>query len=390
MTILISLLLVQAAPGAIGDVAKSAGIEEPAITVTGINPEVTRKALEQCLTMHCPPSVDIELSMTHAEAQLVSGDAKGARQTLMKSRGRNKRYAALLPVPVSNLLALDADVAALDGLKNYSRIGNIDALSALKKGASPDGRRIAMQRLVIGQIFMREGRFTSAVRMFDAVAKQARASGWPDIQGSAMFLGLTFYAIAASVNPAYADEAHRRYTALRSTTEPAMTPMRDGSVALEIKLALIDKNADVDAVLAKANFAPVKTPFMVTMPPVILPAALPGGQWVDFGFRINRQGAVEDVEPIAKASQASGGWISQAQQALASRRYLPLDLPPDSPGLWRRERLMIVTERIAGDRSRMRTERGAPTLRMIDLSNDETASTAGSATPGPPIVTIRP
>jgi hypothetical protein len=390
VTILISLLLAQAAPGIAADPATMPGIEDQIITVTGVNVAATREALERCLARRCPPAVDIELSMTHAEAQLIAGDTKGARRTLIKSRGRNKRYAASLPVPVSNLLALDADVASLDGLKNYARIGNIDALSALRKGLSPDNRRIAMQRLVIGQVFMREGRFDSAVRMFDAVAKRAKASNWPDVQGSAMFLGLSFYAIAASVNPAYADEARRRYAALRSTTDPAMAPMRDGSVALEIKLALTGKNADIDAVLAKAKVAPVKTPFMVAMPPLILPAALPGGQWVDFAFRINRQGGVEDVEPIARAPNASGGWIGQAGKALAGRRYLPLDLPPDSPGLWRRERLMIVADRIAGDRSLMRTERGQPKLRMIDLSNDDTVSTAGSATPGPPVVTIRP
>jgi hypothetical protein len=347
------------------------------VVVTGPSLQATGEALERCLARRCPPAEDIAATMASAEAQLIAGELQGARTTLLRGRHRNKRFAKTLPVPVSDLLTFDAQVASLIGLADYGRIATFDSVSALKAGLPANDPHISAQRLVVGDVFMREGRFNTAVRMYDAVAERAKASGWPEIQGAAMFRVLTFYAMAASVDPKYGDEARRRYAALRATTDPAMRLMRDASVAMEAKLALlVDKNANVDAILKKASGTRSASLIMVMMPPVDLgsdaiPGPLPtnkGGQWADFSYRVTREGHVADVERTGQSAHVSGGWIKSAETALAGRHYLPLDLPPASTGVWRRERFMIVADRVAVTRSRIRSASGRPRLRMIDIT----------------------
>jgi len=348
------------------------------ITITGVSLEVSSDALERCLAQACPPAEDIARSITHAENQLIAGDLEGARTTLLKSTNRNKRHARTLPVPVSNLLLFNAEVANLSGLTESGRIGTIDSLSALKAGLPKDGSQVATQRLFVADVFLREGRYPGAVKMYDAVADQAARSGWPSLQATAMFRSLIFYATAASVSPAYAGEARRRYAALRGLTTPASQTLRDASVLLEAKLLMLsDRKANIDDILQRVKVKRTTMPMLVMMPSVDLGTILPntGGtlditrnQWVDFSFRITANGTVADVEQLTRASNAQGQWIENTQRALADRRYLPLELPPGSTGLWRRERFMVVAGQVASVGSQVRSHAGEPRLHVLDLT----------------------
>lgn len=392
--ILTALVLAQAAVShGIADAEASSSVEQldRTITVTGRSLAQTGEALEQCLARSCPPAEDIAASVAHAENQLIAGELQDARSTLSRARGRNKRYAETLPIPVSGLLYLDAEVASLLGLARYGRIGTIDSLSALKAGLDADDPRIALQRLRVGDVFLREGRNATAVKIYDAVAERAGEAGWHAIQGAAMFRALTFYAMAASVDPVYRSQARRRYAALRATTDEAMRPARDASIMLEVRLAtLSDKSASIDAILA--DLGPMRTaqPMLAFAPPINL-AATPHGsyvvtptfsrdQWADFSYRITREGKVSDVEMTDKAVQADDRWFNTIADALARRRYLPLDIPADSPGLWRRERFMIVADLVDPRWSRIRVPAGTPKVRSIDLTS-RVAADAGEATP---------
>ncbi|MFD1949725.1 hypothetical protein ACFSGX_02945 [Sphingomonas arantia] len=385
---LILLLLALAQPAA-SPVAPT----DQTITITGVSLKVTGDALESCLARACPPAEDIATSMTHAENQLIAGDLQGARTTLLKSTGRNKPHAKKLPVPVSNLLFFNAEVASLSGLTDSGRIGTIDSLSALKAGLPKDGPQVATQRLLVADVFRREGRYPTAVKMYDAIADQAARSGWPSLQAAAMFRSLAFYATAASISPAYRGEARRRYAALRRLTTPASQTVRDASALLEAKLLIMsDTKANIDDVLQQVKTKRTTTPMLVMMPPVDLGTTLTrtGGtssitrnQWVDFRFRITGDGTVEDIEQLTRAPNAQGEWIERAQRALADRRYLPLALPPGSTGLWRRERFMVVADQVASDRSRIRTHVGKPRLHILDLTPDADAELGAASNLSP-------
>lgn len=381
---LIFTLLVLAsavAPQADADAGMSSAIEQldQTITVTGRSLQATGEALNGCIARHCSPAEDIQATIAHAENQLIAGELQGARTTLLHSRMRNKRHARLLPAQVSQLLYFDAEVASLLGLSDYGRIGTIDSVSALKKGLSEDDPRVSAQRLLVGDVFLKEGRNETAVKIYDAVAERAAESGWPEIQAAAMFRSLTFYAMAASVEPAYRNQARRRYAALRATTNPAMRTARDASVTLELRLATLSKkSANIDALIR--NFEGIRTasPMLVFMPAVDVASALVKSgvvistithdQWADFSFRITREGKVADVELTDSAQNVNQEWLNKVNNALVGRRYLPLDVPADSPGVWRRERFLIVADLVTPKGSRIRTHSGVPKLRSIDLT----------------------
>jgi len=50
------------------------------------------------------------------------------------------------------------------------------------------------------------------------------------------------------------------------------------------------------------------------------------------------------------------------------RRYVSLDLPSGSDGMWRRERLMVVADVVPVTGSRMNFKAGRPKLMSMDLT----------------------
>jgi len=351
------------------------------VTVTGRSLRSTAASLEQCIARHCPPKEDIASSMEHAENQLIAGQIEGARKTLIKARSRNKRYAENLPREVSGLLQFDADVASLLGMPDYGRIATFDSIDALKAGLPADDPSISAKRLEVADVFLRQGKYLTAVRMYDSVAKRAEESGWPELQGAAMFRSLRFYAMAASVDRAYRNESRSRYAALRETTDPAIKPMRDAALVLTAKLELLSrKDADVNAVMKGLADVKVASPILVYAPPfdlgkassmsmVYVTPSISADQWVDFNYRITPEGAVDDVEIAAQARHVKDWLITKMQDSLVRRRYVPLDLPTGSSGMWRRERMMIVADTAPVTNTHLNIKAGPPRLMTMDLTS---------------------
>lgn len=391
MIFLSLLLLAQAGttPAPQDDMLRQTLEEQSAqlVTVTAPSLKATGDALEQCLARACSPQEDIAASLAHAENLVIAGELQDARSVLLKSRGRNSRHAAALPVPVSVLHAFNADVASLLGLADPARIGTIDSVSALKKGLPADDPRIAAQRLRVADVFLREGRTYTAIKMYDAVAERSEEAGWAEIQGMAMFRSLIVYATAAAHNSAYKGQARRRYAALRATTQPVLQPTRDATYLLEARLRLLnDKSSDVDAVLKKMRGIRTVEPMLVMEPTIDLGKVLPDivqpsvarSQWIDVAYRITPEGEVADVE-VRQGPEARGPWIDAVRRAVENRRYLPLAVPNDAAGLWRHERIMIVVDVARATRSRIPVAAGPPKLRRIDLTRGPAPAPAASS-----------
>lgn len=350
------------------------------VTVTGRSLRSTAASLEECIARNCPPGEDIAASMEHAENQLIAGEIEGARTTLIKSRSRNKRYAESLPREVSGLLQFDADVASLLGLANYGRIATFDSVDALKAGLPADDPAISIKRLEVADVFLKQGKYSTAVHMYDAVARRAEESGWPQVQGSAMLRALRFYAMAASVNPAYGSESRSRYAALCKMTDPAVKPMQNAALVILARLQLLSKkNADVDAVMEKLANVKVSTPVLIYAPFVdvgkkssaeamYVTPSISKDQWVDFSYRISSEGTVKDLVIAARGPHVDERLVTRMQKSVAGRRYVPLDIPGGSDGLWRRERLMIVADVVPVLNSRLNIKAGAPKLISMDLT----------------------
>lgn len=195
-----------------------------------------------------------------------------------------------------------------------------------------------------------------------------------------MLRALRFYAMAASVNPAYGGESRSRYTALSKMTDPAVKPMQDAALVTLIRVQLLSKkNADVDAIMEKLANIKVSNPVLVYSPFVDLgkassavtgyvPPSVSKDQWADFSYRISSDGTVEDIAIAARGPHVDDGLVKRMEKSVAGRRYIPLDLPSGSDGLWRRERLMIVADVVSVTGSRVNIKAGRSKLMSMDLT----------------------
>jgi len=357
----------------------------PDVVVVGRSLEETRAALRACVARRCPPKEDIDASLAHAENQFLVGDFKGARGTLTSSRGRNKRFAKELPVPVAELLRVDALVGSMVGERDYARIGTIDSVSALKAGLPRDDPRISAQRLLVAAVFAREGRIETAVNMCDAVAARAAEMGWGALQGEAMFRAAALYGMASTVDQMFNGEAQKRLRALEALDVPGARPYVDAAVLIQVKLAEMrgDRKALATA-QARARTMRVDRPILLIAPRADLQAASSGGgvqpvfdtrdQWVDLSYVIAPDGHVRDLQEIGRGARASGRWIEVAREVIAKREYVPLDQPASGPGLDQLERAVLVSDLAPALETRIRANRGAPRIQFVNL-------TARDATP---------
>lgn len=368
------LLAVQAA-------APPAGAPQaPDVVVVGRSLADTGEALRRCVERHCPPKEDIDASLAHAENQFIAGDVHGARGTLVSSRRRNKRFARELPVPVAELLRVDALVASLVGEPDYSRIGTIDSVSALKAGLPIDDPKIAAQRLLVAGVFAREGRLRTATNMYDAVAERAGEMGWGAIQGDAMYRAAALYALIASIDSSYADTAKARLAKLGALRDPAAKPYADAAVLIQLKVATLSQDhAALEAARSRARTLRADRPMLIFQPPIDLgdPTSSGGNvqpqfdmrdQWIDFSFTIAPDGRVRDVEEIGRGQRAGGRWIDVARASLSKREYVPLNQPADGAGIAQVERAMFVSDLTTATNSRMRFHGGPPKLQFVPMT----------------------
>lgn len=390
MSVILSFLMMQMAvapstlenPADVGAALGASDVEaEPIATVKRKSLRSSKAALDECLARSCPPLEDIAASVSHADNQIIAGEFDEARKTLTSARARNKKFAKEFPEEVSQLLQFDADVAALLGLKSYHQSASFDAADALKRGLSPQDPRLLEKKIEVADVFVREGRYQEAARIYDRVADQAKQSGLVELEGLAMFRGLQYYAMMASTDPTLDDEAQKRYKILRATTDPVLKPWRDASWAMQARIELSkNKNANVNAVLKNLDGVRSSMPMLVYAPIVDFSmrsmedlkwatSTTSRDQWVDFTYRISREGKVEDIGVISKSPTVRAAFVSIAQDALAGRRYLPLDVPEGSSGPWRAERFLIVSDMTSVSGSHIRLRAGEPKLLNIDLTS---------------------
>ncbi|MGI4733364.1 MAG: hypothetical protein ACRYFW_16710 [Janthinobacterium lividum] len=365
--------------------------EDGTVVVTGRRPAAAEAALAACLKRGCPPREDIAAATALAVAQFRAGDYEKARDTAGHAAARNHRYAGELPVQVSDLLALHGALSALTGLPEVSRARTFDAVSALRRGLPADDEHIAMARLAVADEFLRQGMIAEALHLYDHVARQAAAAGQPTVRGRAMFQAAMLYASAARFDSAYRSEARKRIAAINATTDPALKSYRDATVALRGQIASMEgRDRDLKKVLADAEQIRSHEALLVYNPKIDLAEAGTGTaqdavgfdtdhQWITVAFRIAPDGTVRDVTTQDAGPHASGAWTRAVLASFARRRYLPLDMPADAPGLARVERVSLVSDVVVSTRSRIRTHAGAPSVRFTDMT-----PTAAPAAPRQP------
>jgi len=354
------------------------------VVITGKPLAQTENELKACLARACPPREDIDASLAHAENQFIAGEYHAARTTLAASRGRNARHAAQYPVEVSDLNRAYGRLTDLDGYRNLSRLLQVESLDALKAGLDKGDSRVLMQRLMVGDEYARAGRIVAAVDTYRKVAKQADASGLLQVRGYAMFREAALYGVVSELLPAYRSTAENAIERIEKTTQPELKPFREAAGMLRASLASRhgDKQA-VDKAVASIG-TKVEKPVLIYAPTVhidqsaVYPTGVglatlaldTGPQWIDVRFRIAADGTVHDVETLRQSDTVNGIWPGKVHEALAGRRYAPLNLAPGSDGLERIERFTMVFDAHTPTGSRLRSRKLNGRLASTDLTPD--------------------
>lgn len=366
----------------------AAAAEDQTIVVVGQRLSGTERALAACIARGCPPKEEIAASLAHAENQFLVGDYAASRETLLKARGRNEKYAKDIPVDVANLIRASGRLASLNGLSDSSRTNAIDSLDVLKGGLAHSDPRVLTERLLVGDTFAKERRYTAAEEVYGTVAKQANAAGLKQVEGLALLRTAVLYTALASVDSAYEYQARKAIRRIRDTTDPELAPFREATVTLERRVKSGDKAHDVE----KAELA--KTPsqqrtneaVLVYASPIDLPDRSESGskvvavtgdpipQWVDVTFMVRPDGTVQDIDVVRQSDNVRGPWLDAVKASLAKRLYRPLAMAADKPGLRRIERYSLIYDVSYAPGSRVQARSSKPRVEMTDLTVETPAT----------------
>lgn len=383
----------QAVPLAKPQVASAAPTAEKGadreIVVVGRPLGETRSALDACLARKCPPMDDMRATLAHADNQFVKGDIAGSRETLMKSIGRNRRFAKTYPIAVAGLFRANGRIAAHLGEGESYRMSTLDGYGALKAGLPDSDPHVLSGSLELADMFARLGQTDTALNRYRSVVKTAHQSGNTVVEGFARFRIVLLLDAQDRETGLYGTALKTAIGDLATTTEPALQPFRDALQSVTaLRAARKGDMSGVDGVVAKYRSLGLKTPLLVYAPTLDMidaPASTSANlrssardvdsQWVDFSYWIKPDGTVGDIDIIRESPRLQHWWVGPVQKMLGGRRYAPLALAATDPGLLRVERFSRTAFWITGSDSRMPVRAAQSRLESLDLTEPDAKPT---------------
>ena len=370
----------------------------PDIVVTGMSLKEAKVALQACIDRHCPPDKDIDATLAVAETQFVAGDYASARSVMLKSIGRNKRFADAYPVPVSDLLRANSRVAAHLGEQQAYFSGALDVLGALKAGLPDTDRRVLGAQVELGDAYAKTGQLDTAVGLYRKVAREAHRLALPRVEGYALLRVATVYAAASELRgDVNAVAAIAASDALIARHDPALAPYVKAAELLKSKLAVRrgDPGA-IDRLVAGYREAGKGSaiPVLLYAPRIDLGERAirndhggetlartllddVDGQWVDIGFEVLPDGTVGAPEVLRKSEKLAGDWVKPILKAVAGRRYAPRD--SNDAAVLRVERYTFTAPWTTVTGTRLRVRAPVPQIEAVDLSRDPSTGVADGA-----------
>ncbi|MFC3582071.1 protein kinase family protein [Sphingomonas hylomeconis] len=356
------------------------------IIVTAMPLERTEALLRDCLARQCPPKEDIDASLAHAENAFVAGDYKTARTTLLASIRRNKKYAATLPVDVSDLMRAQSRVAVHLGEKASYLSSTRDVVATLKAGLPESDSRILDARIAVGDSQAKIGNVNTAVRIYRSVIERAQKYDLGQTASYAQLRIANLFASLAEQDVIYREAADRELAALADLTDPKFARFSGAAkVMLARAAARRGDMTQVDRLVDSLKANAETTPILLYAPPLV-PDRLPGSgplvttvnrvltsnvdkQWVDIGFWIGTDGKVSDIEILRESPSLSGHWVEPVKTALIGRRYAPFTPKSARSGMQRVERYTFTAFWSVKLGSRIRSRDPETRIEMIDLTS---------------------
>ena len=361
------------------------------IVVTARSLKDTEADLKACLARGCPPDQDIKATLAHAENQFVEGDYRNARETLVRSLGRNRKHKGKFPVEVSDLLRANGNVAANLGEYDAYRISVLDMRDTLKSALKPDDYRVFGAEIEVADSRMKLGYLEEASDKYLQIERQALAKGLPQVAAIARLRDLSLRVQWAESEKT----AFRKKDAADAIDAFLAQPTRGAEqfrIVAEVMKSRVDRNSGdsstTDALIARyAALGGTERPVLLFANPIKMneaqaARAAAGGsdlnrrgmqvvdkRWVDIGFWISADGKVDEPEVIRQSGDTD--WTDVVLKSIKSRQYAPLKAEEDgsSPGIYAVERYTLTAQfedDVTGTRIRQRSP--IAKIERIDLT----------------------
>lgn len=365
--------------------------EKREIVVTARSLKDTEADLKACLNRKCPPDQDIKATIAHAENQFVEGDYRNARDTLVRSLGRNRKHKSEFPIEVSDLLRANGNVAAHLGESNAYRISVLDMRDTLKSALKPDDYRVFGAEIEVADSRMKLGYLDEASDKYLQIERQAFAKGLPQVAAIAKLRDLSLRVQRAESEKT----AFRKKEASDAIDAFLLQPTAGAEqfkIVAEVMKSRMDRNSGntttTDALIARyAALGGTDRPVLIHAKPIEMneaqaARAAAGGsdlnrrgmqvvdkRWVDIGFWISADGKVDEPEIIRQ--QGNADWTDVVVKSIKSRLYAPLKAEKDgtSPGVYAVERYTLTAQYeddVTGTRIRQRSP--VAKIERIDLT----------------------
>ena len=350
------------------------------IVVTARSLKDTESDLKACLARGCPPDQDIKATIAHAENQFVEGDYRNARETIVRSLGRNRKHKGEFPIEVSDLLRANGNVAAHLGEPNAYRISVLDMRDTLKSALKPDDYRVFGAEIEVADSRMKLGYLDEASDKYLQIERQALAKKLPQVAAIARLRDLSLRVQRAESEKT----AFRRKEATEAIDAFLLQPTAGAEqfkIVAEVMKSRMDRTAGstatTDALIARyAALGGTDRPVLlhakaIEMNEAQAARAAAGGsdlnrrgmqvvdkRWVDVGFWISADGKVDEPEIIRQ--QGNTDWTDVVIKSIKTRVYAPLKAEKDgtSPGIYAVERYTLTAQYeddVTGTRIRQRS-----------------------------------
>ena len=382
------------------------------ITVIGQRLPDLQARLSACIARNCPTDEDIDASLAVAEAQIIDGDYRGARRTLLSSLGRNKGEAKAYPIPVSDLYRANGRVAAHLGYDQDYYRSTWGIYRTLKEGLPDEKYRQYSALMEIAEMMGKTRNHERARLYYERIADSARRDGRPDIAALA-----ELRRVLRHFPPYLREEAVRKI--LARTDPKYRAPVLEGKLAIARMAYEAKDEAKGDSIIAELASLKIRKPILVYAPPYDLgfsesdnndrpqvdrafaPAVSTGGpggggdgvpqiggagrqtfpggmsfgtrrtalnvedMWIDVGFTISPTGRVENLDVLR--SKGSRSWARPLLKSIAGRRYTPAIA--GSPASSRRERYTFTSGFEPGAGTKAKTHSPNARVEYFDLSD---------------------
>lgn len=362
--------------------ARQSDLPSADIVITG---NKMRDALDKCLARNCPPEEEVDAAMNAGAEHFAAGRYNEAVRTLRQAISRNKRYAARMPGPISDLYATYADVAQHFGTEDHFRRATWGSVTVLRKALGDTHPATIRASSRIGDMMVKLGRVEPADGAYRDAAEIAARAGNGD-QAAVLTLRRAWLGLATgrySAARRFLDQVERdrggdvRFAPLLKVFRARIAFAEGDKDAIETLVAAMRGVGGVEPLLLYAPPYPAfdeslradVRPGEDTLRSIVsttAPLDRGGLQWADIGFWVRADGTTGDIDVLRPARRTE--WTKPLQKQIARRRYAPAAAQTGDVGRYRIERFTLRSTFGVPTGMHIVMRYGPPTLQVIDLT----------------------